>query len=147
MPRFLTPSFAVALVALVAATGGTAIAAGEIAGSDEPETVLKMRVAKDGKPIGDDNDGTVKKAGVGIYEITFSTGPTGSKVPLDLERCAIFATPRVETESNAAEVSADADVQRLGGSRIFVITTRPTPSGTSILPFLTNVSVDVAAIC
>jgi len=36
--------------------------------SDAPETVLKMRVTKDGKPIGTDNDGTVKKAGVGIFE-------------------------------------------------------------------------------
>ena len=80
--------------------------------------------------------------------ITFSTGPTGSKVPLDLEQCAIFATPRVDHESTPAEVSADVDGQRLGGSRIFVETTRPVPLGeNNITPFLTNVSFDVAAIC
>src|SRR3954462_15433327 len=102
-----SPAFAVAVVALVAATGGTAVATTQLAGSDTPETVLRLRVAKDGKPIGTDNDGTVKKAGVGIYDITFSTGPTGSKVPLDLERCAVFATPRVASDSKPDEVAAD----------------------------------------
>ena len=143
--RLPTPSFAVALAALVVALGGTAAA--EIAGSDAPETVLKLRVTKDGKLIGTDNDGTVKKAGVGIYDITFKT-PTASKLPLDLERCAINATPRVETASTPEEVAADVDVQRLGGARIFVESTRPLPFGENkITPFLTNVSFDVAAIC
>jgi hypothetical protein len=142
-----SPALAVAVVALVAALGGTAVAAGEITGSDAPETVLKLRVAKDGKPIGTGNDGTIKKAGVGIYDITFAN-PTGSKVPLDLERCAIVATPRVETASTPEEVAADVDVQRLGGARIFVMSTRPLPFGENkITPFLTNVSFDVAAIC
>jgi hypothetical protein len=146
--RLLSPSFAVALAALVVALGGTAIAAGEISGSDPPETVLKMRVTKDGKLIGTHNDGTVKKAGVGIYDITFNTGPTGSKVPLDLEECAIFATPRVEHESTPDEVGTDLHVQRLGGPRIFVESTRPLLFGENkIMPFLTNVSFDVAAIC
>jgi hypothetical protein len=148
MRRLLSPSFAVALTALVVALGGTAVAAGEIAGFDGPETVLKVRVTKDGKLIGTDNDGTVKKAGVGIYDITFTTGPTGSKVPLNLGPCAIVATPRVETASTPEEVAADVDVQRLGGARIFVESTRPLPFGENkIMPFLTNVSFDVAAIC
>jgi hypothetical protein len=146
--KLLSPSFAVALAALVVALGGTALAAGEITGSDSPETVLKMRVTKDGKLIGTDNDGTVKKAGVGIYDITFSTGPTGGKVPLDLEACAVVATPRVETASKPEEVAADVDVQRLGGPRIFVESTRLLPFGDNkITPFLTNVSFDVVAIC
>ncbi len=34
--------------------------------------MLQLRVAKDGKLIGTHNDGTVKKAGVGVYEITFN---------------------------------------------------------------------------
>jgi hypothetical protein len=146
MPRFLTPSFAVALTALVAALGGTAIAAGQL--GDTPETVLQLRVAKDGKLIGTDNDGTVKKAGVGIYDITFNTGPTGSKIPLSLDDCAIGATPRVETASTPEEVAADGDVQRLDGARIFVESTRLLPFGENkITPFLTNVSFDVVAIC
>lgn len=145
--RLLSPSLAVAIAALVVALGGTAIAASEITGSDAPETVLRMRVTKDGKLIGSHHDGTVKKAGVGIYDITFSTGPTGSKVPLDLEECAVFATPRVE-KATPDEVDANLDVQRLGGSRIFVESTRPLPFGENkIVPFLTNVSFDVAAIC
>jgi hypothetical protein len=148
MRTLLHPSFTVALTALVVALGGTAVAAVEITGSDAPETVLKMRVTKDGKLVGTDNDGTVKKAGVGIYDITFSTGPTGSKVPLNLDACAIVATPRVETASTADEVGADLDVQRLGGARIFVESTRPIPFGENkITPFLQNVSFDVAAIC
>ena len=146
MPRFLTPSFAVPVTALLAALGGTAIAAGQL--GDTPETVLKLRVAKDGKLIGSDNDGTVKKAGVGLYDITFTTPPTGSKVPLDLERCAIQATPRIETASKPEEVAADVDVQRLGGARIFVQSTRMLPFGENkITPFLTNVSFDVIAVC
>ncbi len=148
MHRLLNPSFAVALTALVVALGGTALAAGEIAGSDEPETVFQMRVAKDGKLIGTHNDGPVKKAGVGIYDITFNTGPTGSKIPLSLDDCAIVATPRAETASTPEEVAADVDVQRLGGARIFVESTRLLPFGENkITPFLTNVSFDVAAIC
>ena len=144
--RLPTPSFAVALAALVVALGGTAAA--QVAGSDAPETVLKLRIAKDGKLIGTDNDGTVKKAGVGIYDITFKTGPTGSKVPLDLERCAILATPRIETASKPEEVAAELDVLRLDGPRIFVESTRLLPFGENkITPFLTNVSFDVAAIC
>ena len=110
--------------------------------------MLKLRIAKDGKLIGTDNDGTVKKAGVGIYDITFKTGPTGSKVPLDLERCAILATPRIETASKPEEVAAELDVLRLDGPRIFVESTRLLPFGENkITPFLTNVSFDVAAIC
>jgi hypothetical protein len=148
MRKYLSPSFVVALAALVVAMGGTALAAGEITGSDAPETVLKMRVTKEGQLIGTHNDGTVKKAGVGIYEITFNTGPTGSKLPLNLDDCAIMATPRVQTDSKPEEVAADVDVQRLGGARIYVETTRLVPFGDNkITPFLTNVSFDVAAIC
>ena len=146
--RIFTPSFGVAVAALAVAVGGTAVATTQIAGPDTPETVLRMRVTKDGKLIGNHNDGTVKKAGVGIYDITFSAGPTGGKLPLDLQDCAIFATPRVETASTPEEVAADVDVQRLGGPRIFVESTRLLPFGENkITPFLTNVSFDVAAIC
>jgi hypothetical protein len=57
-------------------------------------------------------------------------------VPLDLEQCAVFATPRVEHESTPEEVGADVDVRRLGGSRIFVESTRPVPLGENkITPF------------
>src|SRR5512133_3920446 len=107
--RFPSPAFA---VALVVAFGGSALAARQSTDPDNASTVLRLRVAKDGKLIGPHNDGTVKKAGVGIYDITFSTGPTGSRIPLDLEGCAIVATPRVEHESTPEEVSADLDVQR-----------------------------------
>ena len=146
--KLFSPSFAVAVTALVVALGGSAVAADQIIGSDTPETVLQMRVTKDGKLIGTNNDSTVKKAGVGIYDITFSAGPTGGKVPLDLEDCAIVATPRVETASKPEEVAADVDVQRLGGPRIFVESTRLLPFGDNkITPFLTNVSFDVMAVC
>ena len=146
--HIFTPSFGVAVAALAVAVGGTAVATTQIAGPDTPETVLRMRVTKDGKLIGNHNDGTVKKAGVGIYDITFSAGPTGGKLPLDLQDCAIFATPRVETASTPEEVAADVDVQRLGGPRIFVESTRLLPFGDNkITPFLTNVSFDVMAVC
>jgi hypothetical protein len=144
--KLFSPAFAVAVTALVVALGGSAIA--QVATSDSPETVLKLRVTKDGKLIGTDNDGTVKKAGVGIYDITFDTGPASGKVPLDLERCAVMATTRVETSSKPEEIAADLDVQRLGGPRIFVESTRLLPFGDNkVTPFLTNVSFDVVAIC
>src|ERR1700754_278497 len=148
LKNLLSPHFALAVATLVLALGGTAIATTQIAGSDAPETVLRMRVTKDGKTIGTHNDGTVKKAGVGIYDITFNTGPAGGKLPLDLEDCAIVATTRVETASKPEEVAADLDVQRLGGARIFVESTRLLPFGDNkITPFLTNVSFDVVALC
>ena len=143
MRKLLNPAFAVAVTALAVALGGTAVAAQQLDSSSE--TVLKLRVTKDGKLIGTGNDGTVKKAGVGIYDITFTTG---SKLPLDLERCTVLATPRVETASTPEEVNANLDVQRLGGARIFVESTRPLVFGDNkMTPFLTNVSFDVAAIC
>ena len=70
MHRLLSPSFAVALAALVVALGGTAIAAGEITGSDAPETVLKLRVTKDGKLIGTHNDSTTRLVPFGDNKIT-----------------------------------------------------------------------------
>jgi hypothetical protein len=144
--KLLNPPFAVAVAALAVALGGTAVAAQQLDSSSE--TVLKLRVTKDGKLIGTDNDGTVKKAGVGIYDITFTPQPTGTKVPLDLERCAVLATPRVETSSTPEEINANLDVQRLGGARIFVESTRPLVFGDNkMTPFLQNVSFDVAAIC
>ena len=143
MRKLLNPSFAVAVTALGIALGGTAVAAQQL--DTSAETVLKLRVTKDGKLIGTDNDGTVKKAGVGIYDITFTTG---TKLPLDLERCTVLATQRVEHESTPEEVNANLDVQRLGGPRIFVESTRPLVLGDNkMTPFLTNASFDVAAIC
>jgi hypothetical protein len=44
MRKFLNPSFAVALAALVVAMAGTALAAGEITGSDTPETADVQRL-------------------------------------------------------------------------------------------------------
>jgi hypothetical protein len=141
--KLLNPSFAVAVTALGIALGGTAVAAQQLDSS--AETVLKLRVTKDGKLIGTDNDGTVRKAGVGIYDITFTTG---TKLPLDLERCTVLATQRVETGATPEEVNANLDVQRLGGARIFVESTRPLVFGDNkMTPFLTNASFDVAALC
>jgi hypothetical protein len=135
-------SIVVAMTALVVAMGGTALAAGDAS------TTLHMRVTKDGKLIGNNNDGTVRKAGVGIYEITFNPGPTGGKVPLNLDDCAIVATPRVETQSTGEELAANINVQRIGPARIFVESRRPLPFGENkITPFPTNVSFDVAVIC
>ena len=54
----------------------------------------------------------------------------------------------MQTDSTPEEVAADVDVQRLGGARIYVESTRLVPYGDNkITPFLTNVSFDVAAIC
>src|ERR1700754_1430884 len=121
--KLLTPSFAVALAALFVALGGSAVAAGVL--DDSPETILRMSVAKDGKLTGARNDGTVRKAGVGLYELEFKAGPTGTKVPLDLSGCAIVATPQIEITAPQSEVLADVDVIRKGGATVLVQATRP----------------------
>jgi hypothetical protein len=106
------------------------------------------RTGKDGKLVGGHNDATVRKAGVGLYKLTFTSGLTGSKVPLDLTDCAVVATPRVETTSPLPEVMAGVDIVRQGGARVLVQSTRPLVFGANqMTPFLTNVAFDAAAIC
>jgi hypothetical protein len=85
---------------------------------------------------------------ISAFGTAVSLKPTNVNASNQIEKCPIFATPRVETASTPEEVAADVDVQCLGGARIFVESTRLLPFGDNkITPFLTNVSFDVAAIC
>jgi hypothetical protein len=60
-----------------------------------------MLVTKDGKLIGTHNDGTVKKAGVGIYDITFqhrADGLEGAARPRAARHLRQWATVRSRRE-------------------------------------------------
>lgn len=117
--KHLSPSTLIATVALVAATGGTAIAAGEIITSPnqvakgviagahiQPESItdgnlrdpdLRVRVNKDGTRNGF-GDAAVKRVSTGQYEVTFNDAilnafdGTSTDSVLN-ENCAITATP------------------------------------------------------
>jgi hypothetical protein len=108
----------VAVVALLLAVGGTAVAAGElitrpdqvatgvidgrhlaqhsVAKRDLEDVYLRVRVSAAGQAVGAANDGTAVKETRGRYRITFhsdavdGSGPRGS---LDLRDCAVTATP------------------------------------------------------
>jgi hypothetical protein len=146
MRKLLNP-FAVALAALVVLLRGSAIAAGAITGSDEPETVLRMRVTRDGKPIATHND----------------HGQEGRRrhprhhLQHRCERFQVAVEPRrVRDRRHAARRARvdtgggrrGLDVQRLAGFRIFVESTRPVPRGDNqITPFPTSVTFDGMAVC
>ena len=86
-------SLAVSIAALMVALGGTAVAE-SVAQSDREPSVLRVRSNHKGELLGNVNDGTVTKVGVGAYVVTFPTilpGPRGSVPILD---CAITGTAR-----------------------------------------------------
>jgi hypothetical protein len=91
LSRF-TPSFAISIVALVAALGGTAVAAQEIAQPDDKV----MHVRSDGKGglVGNGNDGTAEKVGVGEYVVRFPSILPGPRGELPIMDCAITGTAR-----------------------------------------------------
>ena len=108
----------VAVVALVLAAGGTAVAAGElitrpdqvatgvldgrhlaqrsVAKRDLEDVYLRMRVSAAGQALGTGNDGTAVKETRGRYRITFHSDAqdgSGPRENLDLRDCAVTATP------------------------------------------------------
>ena len=114
----LSPSLIVAGVALVAATGGTALAAGEIITDSHQiawgaiqgrhlqsgtipnvklvDPQLKLRV-RSNATVNGEGDGSVKRApneATGVYDVTFNSLLPGGSDTLITQDCAITATAR-----------------------------------------------------
>jgi hypothetical protein len=86
-------SLAVSVVALVVAMGGTAVAQ-SIAPPDPEHPVLRVRSTHKGELLGNGNDGTVTKVGVGDYIVTFPTLLPGPRGTLPISDCAITGSAR-----------------------------------------------------
>jgi hypothetical protein len=161
-------------MALVAATGGSAIAAGElitrsdqiapgvidgdhirphsIAKTDVEHATLRLRVTSDGGMLRDTGDGTAKRVGFGQYLVRFNQdaidgdvgGPRNTRW---LDHCAVVATPRKSlTFGPGSEPGAMVSVQPAGDpSAVVVSTTEPDYElGRSVLR---DTPFEITAIC
>ena len=172
--RRLPPSLLLTTAALVAATGGTAIAAGElITRADQiapgvidgnhikphsvPKTdiehpTLRLRVTSNGALLRDTGDGTAERIGIGQYLIRFNQdaingGAGGPKNARWLDHCAAVATPRKSLVFGpGSEPGAMVSVQPAGDpSAVIVSATEPDYQlGRSVLR---DTPFEIAAIC
>ena len=161
--------------ALVAATGGTAIAAGElitrseqiapnviggnhikahsIARSDQQHAALRLRVRAEGGLFGDPGDGTAERFGIGNYLIRFDltamtddhTAPKSN--PRWLDDCAVVATPRVGGISSVGSGQDVTLVTMRGSSPGTVIVAAAKPDYELKRPVPVDAPFDLAAIC
>lgn len=170
--RRVSPSFAVAVAALVAATGGSAVAAGElitsadqiasevidgrhikprsVAKGDLETPALRIRVTSDGQLVGDDNDGTVQRRGTANYIVRFSAAAlgdgSGPRTPVALDRCAVVASPRdVRTETRG--VTLQLSPRGSGSGIVLVTATKPTLTDQVLGITRQDTAFDIAAIC
>ena len=143
----LTPSTLIATLALVAATSGTAIAAGEIitspnqiandvisTGHIKQETLnkadmrdpqLKLRVSKTGAKLGA-GDGTAARVSTGVYDVTFDAGvlngSDGTTTDTIVnENCAINVTSRANLNGTFDAFAAAFRVQTTGPNSVRVV--------------------------
>ena len=172
--RRLSPSLVLATAAFVAATGGTAIAAGElitradqiapgvidgdhirphsIAKSDIQHPTLRLRVTSNGAPLRDTGDATAARVGIGQYLVRFDRdaidgGVGGPKNPRWLDHCAVIATSRKSIVFGpGSEPGAMVSVQPAGDpSAVIVSATEPDYElGRSVLR---DTPFEIAAIC
>ena len=147
-PR-LSPTLVLATAALVAASGGSAIAAGElitraeqiapgvidgdhirphsIAKTDTQHPTLRLRVTNNGALLRDTGDGTAQRIGIGQYLVRFNRdaidgGIGGPKDPRWLHDCAVIATPRKSiTFGPGSEPGAMVSVQPAGDPSAVVV--------------------------
>ena len=162
------------MAAVVAATGGTAVAAGElitrgdqvahdvidgghikshsIARTDQQHSSLRLRVRADGGTFGDAGDGTVTKFGIGNYFVQFNRAAIADaaatpKNPRWLDDCAVVATLRVGGISSIGT-----------GQDVTAVTMRGTTPGSLVIatakadyelkrPEPVDAPFDLAAIC
>jgi hypothetical protein len=142
--RRITPSTVIATLALVAATSGTALAAGEIITSSNQiatdvintghirgETInnidmrdpqLKLRVNKDGTRAGV-GDGTSTRVATGVYDVTFNQatlngGNTATTDTVVNENCAINVTSRANLNDTFGAFAAAFRVQTTGPNSV-----------------------------
>ena len=130
------------MAGVLVATGGTAVAAGElitrgdqiapdvvdgghikshsIARTDQQHATLRLRVRADGGLFGDPGDGTAERIGFGNYFVRFNHAAIADPVaapknPRWLDDCAVVATPRVGGISSVGtgqDVTAVHDARR-----------------------------------
>jgi hypothetical protein len=145
MLRF-TPSFAVSVVALVAALGGTAVAAGElitrsdqvaddviqsrhirdgaVARADLERTYLRVRTNSKGQLLGAGNDGTVTREGVGQYLVRFPSLLPGPRGTMPIADCAVTGSARINSNPiNTTTVTVYDHPVDFNAVRVF--TTKP----------------------
>ncbi len=162
------------MAGVIAATGGTAVAAGElitrsdqvardvidgghikshsVARTDEQHPSLRLRVRADGGLFGDPGDGTASRIGIGEYFVRFDHAAMADPVatprnPRWLDDCAVVATPRVGGISSVGT-----------GQDVTVVTMRGASPGTLVIatakpdydlkrPVPVDAPFDLAAIC
>lgn len=164
-----------AAAAMVAAFGGTAIAAGElitrgdqvardvidgghvkshsIARTDQQHPALRLRVTADGGLFGHPGDGTAKRFETGLYFITFNRAAITDDVaasknnPKWLDDCAVVATPRV---GGISSINSGQDITLTtmrGASPGTVIVAAAKPDYELKRPVPVNAPFELAAIC
>ena len=161
--------------AVAAATGGTALAAGElitrgdqvapnvIAGShiqphsigrsDQQHATLRLRVRADGGLFGDPGDGTAKRFETGLYLVTFDRTAMTDDVaasksnPRWLDDCAVVATPRVGGISSVASGQDVTLVTMRGANPGTLIVAAAKPDYELKRPVPVDAPFDLAAIC
>ena len=121
IPRRLSPSLIIAMIALFVALAGTATAAviitspdqlasnvvnspkivdGSVSQSDERNPSLRAKIDRFGKVIaGDVPGGVVEHPKKGQYNVTMSLGDVG---PLGLDTCGVSANPGLDFPENRA---------------------------------------------
>ncbi len=162
------------VAALLAATGGTAVAAGElitradqiardvvdgrhlaphsVARSDQQHATLRLRVRADGGLFGDPGDGTATRFEIGGYRITFDRAAIADAIrtprnPRWLDDCAVVATPRtggVSSHGTGQDITLTT-MRGTGPGSINVIASRPDYTLRRSVPV--DAPFDLAAIC
>lgn len=167
----LSPSTLIATAALVAAMGGTAVAAGEVitrpdqvaddvvesrhvrAGavsrSDLERPYFHVRVSKEGQLIGSGNDGTVQRVGVtspipGVYDVRFRNG---GKAGLPVDNCAITATPMGNEPERTVGIFRNPSNGPPGTVRFLWRTFKINNDGETFTSKLEDTAFDVIAVC
>jgi hypothetical protein len=162
------------VAAAVAATGGTAVAAGElitrgdqiapsvidgrhvashgITRTDQQHAALRLRVRADGGLFGDPGDGTVTRFETGGYRITFDRAAVtddraAPRAPRWLDDCAVVATPRTGGISGFGAGQDITLTTMRGASPGSVVVVAARPDYELRRPVPVDAPFDLAAIC
>ena len=162
------------VVGVVAATGGTAVAAGElitrgdqiapdvvdgghikshsIARTDQQHATLRLRVRADGGLFGDPGDGTAERFGIGNYFVRFNLAAIADPVatpknPRWLDDCAVVATPRVGGISSVGTGQDVTAVTMRGATPGTVLVATAKPDYELKRPVPVDAPFDLAVIC
>lgn len=167
-------SFLAVTAALIGATGGTAIAAGElitrgdqiaagvidgrhvkshsIARTDQQHAALRLRVRADGQLFGDPGDGTANRVGLGTYLVTFNLAAIADlaatpRNPRWLDDCAVVATPRIGGISSVGTGQDITLTTMRGAGSGSVVVAAAKPNYDLKRPVPVDAPFDLAAIC